>query len=462
MLSPILIISDSKRYQALFMALNDLGIRAEQVLPGNLGVLAGTRQTYSAIVLDWSLPGLKRTEILKQIQKVWPELPVLALGSGATSLPRSKGQNEHLIDYVLMTGNEKDDLKLLLESLRRVLPDLRTQVVAISDLLFIKTPNKKMGEILTLIDIMKDEPSSVLIQGETGTGKEVIAKLLHYSGRRHNAPFVAINCAAIPETLLESELFGHEKGSFTGATERRIGKFELAHNGTAFLDEIGDMPLHTQAKILRVLEAGEMERVGGHEKIKADVRIVVATNKKLLQQIGTGLFRQDLYYRINTFTINLPPLRERPEDVLPLAQHFLDIHAKKRGGLKKRLSPEAEQMLLIHDWPGNVRELRNAMERAIVLAAGSVIEPDAFPDEVREQLDRRPPLSDLAQPPAISGKTAAPILSLKELERKAIIDALSRLDNNATKAAKHLSISKATLFRKLKEYGITRQSVMRQ
>lgn len=462
MLSPILIISDSNRYQAVFTAFNDLGIRAELALSGNLGLLVGTRKTYSAIVLDWSLSAPKRTEILKQIPKVWPGLPILAMGGGSSPFQGRKGQNDPLIDYLSMTGNEKDDLKLMFDSLRRLLPDLRTQVVAISDLLFIKTPNKKMGEILTLIDIMKDESSSVLIQGETGTGKEVIAKLLHYSGRRHNAPFVAINCAAIPETLLESELFGHEKGSFTGATERRIGKFELAHNGTAFLDEIGDMPLHTQAKILRVLEAGEMERVGGHEKIKVDVRIVAATNKKILQQIGKGLFRQDLYYRINTFTINLPPLRERPEDVLPLAQHFLDIHAKKRGGPKKRLSPEAEQMLLNHDWPGNVRELRNAMERAVVLAAGSVIEPDAFPDEVREKLDRRSPVSDLAQPAAISGKATAPILSLKELERKAIIDALSRLDNNATKAAKHLSISKATLFRKLKEYGITRQAMVRQ
>jgi DNA-binding NtrC family response regulator len=461
MLSPILLISESTRYQPLFIALNDLGIRAELATCVNLGLLSETKKSFAAIVMDWGFPGPKRAEALRQIHKAWPDLHVISLAYGESAAPRRTAQSGNRVEHLAMTGNEKEDLILLLEALRRILPDLRTQVVTLSDLFFIKTPSTKMGEILSLIDIMKDESSSVLIQGETGTGKEVIARLLHYSGRRHAAPFVAINCAAIPETLLESELFGHEKGSFTGAIERRIGKFELAHNGTAFLDEIGDMPLHTQAKILRVLETGEIERVGGHEKIKVDVRIVAATNKKLFQQIDKGLFRQDLYYRINTFTINLPPLRERPEDVLPLAQHFLDMHARRRGGPTKRLSPEAEQLVLKHDWPGNVRELRNAMERAMVLAAGSEIGPEVFPDEIREKIDRppRPAAPVESRGPVETG--TAPILPLEELEKRAILDALSRLDHNATRAAKHLSISKATLFRKLKQYGIVRRSAMR-
>ncbi|MBI2358413.1 MAG: sigma-54-dependent Fis family transcriptional regulator [Deltaproteobacteria bacterium] len=461
MLRPILLISESTRYQPLFVALNDLGIRAELASCVNLGPLTETKKSFAAIVIDWGLPAAKRAEALRQIYKAWPDLQVISLGYGDSATARRTAQSGNHVEHLAMTGNEKEDLILLLEELRRILPDLRTQVVTLSDLFFIKTPSRKMVEILSLIDIMKDESSSVLIQGETGTGKEVIARLLHYSGRRHAAPFVAINCAAIPETLLESELFGHEKGSFTGAFERRIGKFELAHNGAVLLDEIGDMPLHTQAKILRVLESGEIERVGGHEKIKVDVRIVAATNKKLFQQIDKGLFRQDLYYRINTFTINLPPLRERLEDVLPLAKHFIDLHARRRGGPPKRLSPEAEQLLLKHDWPGNVRELRNAMERAMVLAAGNEIGAEVFPDEIREKFDRPPRPAAALESPGPAPMSAAPILPLEEVEKRAILDALSLLNNNATKAAKHLSISKATLFRKLKQYGFVRRTAMR-
>jgi DNA-binding NtrC family response regulator len=460
MLSPILIISESAQYHPLFFALKDLGIPSEIVSGANLDPLSEARKSFAAIVMEWGPTGAKHLETMRRIQKVWPDLPVIALSQHEATLPRAKIHGDRVAQYLAMTGNEKEDLTRLLEGLRRLVPDLRTPVVTLSDLFFIKTPGRKMGEILSLVDIMKDESSSVLIQGETGTGKEVIARLLHYSGRRHATPFVAINCAAIPETLLESELFGHEKGSFTGAMERRIGKFELAHNGTAFLDEIGDMPLPTQAKILRVLETGEIERVGGHEKIKVDLRIVAATNKKLFQQIDRGLFRQDLYYRINTFTINLPPLRERPEDILPLAEHFLDMLAQKRGGAKKRLSAPAEQLVLQHNWPGNVRELRNAMERAIVLTAGDEIGLDVFPDEIREKRDGavKPTVPLSTGQPVERPKTA--IIPLEEVEKRAILDALLLLDNNATKAAKHLNISKATLFRKLKEYGITRTSAL--
>lgn len=457
MLTLILTIGDSKRYKPLFTALSDVGIKVEQVSFANVALLPEAMQSYSAVVVDWDLSPSNRMEILNRIQKIRLNLPVIALGSSLEPDFGSRGQKRKTIDYLVMTGDEKEDLARLLEALKRFLPELRARVLGLRDLLLITTPNEKMKEVLTLVDIIKDEPSSVLIQGENGTGKEVIARLLHFSGRRHVGPFVAINCAAIPETLLESELFGHERGSFTGATERRIGKFELAHNGTIFLDEIGDMPLNTQAKILRVLETGEIERVGGHEKIPVDIRIIAATNKDLLQQIEMGYFRQDLYYRINTFTLSIPPLRERKEDVLPFARHFLDIYARsRRGGIKKRLSRAAEQLLLDHSWPGNVRELRNAMERAVVLAAGNSIEPEVLPEEIR---DRREPsaVSVDPQPSLASVSTQSPIVPLKELERKAINEALSQLGNNASRAAKHLGISKATLFRKLKKYGFSRQ-----
>ncbi|MEK7378787.1 MAG: sigma 54-interacting transcriptional regulator, partial [Candidatus Binatota bacterium] len=224
---------------------------------------------------------------------------------------------------------------------------------------------------------------------------------------------------------------------------------------TSFLDEIGDMPLNTQVKILRALETGEIERVGGHEKIPVDLRIVASTNKSLLQEIDKGNFRRDLYFRINTFTLNLPPLRERKEDILPLAQHFLDLHTARRGTEKKRLSRLSEPLLLNHDWPGNVRELRNAMERAVVLAAGSVVEPEVLPEEIRNNKGR--PMAFLEIPQYPRAEELTPITPLRELERVAIIEALSRLGSNVTKTAKQLGISKATLFRKLKQYGISRQ-----
>ena len=271
-----------------------------------------------------------------------------------------------------------------------------------------------------MLDIIKDESGSVLIQGENGTGKEVIAWLLHYSGRGHTAPFVAINCAAIPETLLESELFGHEKGSFTGATERRVGKFELANKGTAFLDEIGDMPVNTQAKILRVLETGEIERVGGHNKIPVELRIVAATNQNIHEKIEQGQFRQDLFFRINTFTLVLPPLRERQEDLISLAQHFLDlIGARRGGGPRKCLSHSAQQLLLKYNWPGNVRELRNVMERAAVLTESNLIGPEALPEEI---LAKGNPLSlppHDSQPFSASVRNGSGIVPLKDLEKSA-------------------------------------------
>ncbi|MBI4491137.1 MAG: sigma-54-dependent Fis family transcriptional regulator [Deltaproteobacteria bacterium] len=461
MLSQILIVGSSTRYRPLFAALRDQGIKAEQVPTANEALMALTLKSYSAVIIDWDLPFLGRLEALEQIFKMRPNLPVVALGNGSVAPSRSYSKSGMVMEHLTISGDTEIDMVRLLGSLRQLVPELGTRVSPGRELLWIETHNKKMKEVLSLVDIIKDEPGSVLIQGENGTGKEVIAWLLHYSGRRHTTPFVAINCAAIPETLLESELFGHEKGSFTGAAEKRIGKFELAHKGTAFLDEIGDMPMNTQAKILRALETGMIERVGGHEKIPVDLRIVAASNQNLVEQIEKGSFRQDLYYRINTFTLSLPALRDRREDLPALAQHFLDlIVARRGGGSRKVLSRSAERMLLGHDWPGNVRELRNAMERAAVLTAGGVIEAEVLPEDVRGKRDHAIGPMEQPQRAIALERSQSPIVSLEELERKAILEALSQLRNNATEAAKRLGISKATLYRKLKRYGISRQVVV--
>ena len=467
MLNPILIIGASKRYVPLFSALKDLGIETEQVPSPSEALATLCAKPYGAVLMecDHGLPsGMDTAE---KIHKTRPNIPVVALGSGPdTRNEEDLNGHQDLMDYLPMTGVENIDLARLLTSLKRVIPELRTKVLPGRDLLWMKTANEKMKKIIALVDIIKDETGSVLIQGENGTGKEVIAWLLHYSGRMHMAPFVAINCAAIPETLLESELFGHERGAFTGATDKRIGKFELAHKGTAFLDEIGDMPTHTQAKILRVLETGVIERVGGHKKIPVKLRIVAATNQKILEKIELGQFRQDLFYRINTFTLQLPPLRERTEDLADLAQHFLDlVGARRGGGPRKRLSAEAGKLLLAYDWPGNVRELRNVMERAAVLTAATMIGIEALPEEVVSKPNENgvpPQPFESATPaptPSPSG-TPGQIVPLKELERRAIVEALTQVGYNATQTAKQLGISKATLYRKLKEYRISRRLIL--
>ncbi|HEX9880454.1 MAG TPA: sigma-54 dependent transcriptional regulator [Candidatus Binatia bacterium] len=469
MLNPILIIGGSKRYVPLFSALKDLGIETEQIPSASDALTTLETKSYGAVLMEWDFSQTDSLETVEKIRKSMPHLPVVALGSGPEIHDDKAARSKELMDYLPMTGVENVDLARLLTSLKQAVPELREQVLPGRDLLCMKTNNEKMKKILALVDIIKDESGSVLIQGENGTGKEVIAWLLHYSGRIHANPFVAINCAAIPETLLESELFGHEKGSFTGATEKRIGKFELAHKGTAFLDEIGDMPINTQAKILRVLETGVIERVGGHKKIPVKLRIVAATNHKILDKIDKGEFRQDLYYRINTFTLHLPPLRERKEDLLALAQHFLDlVGARRGGGPRKRISREAEQILLAYDWPGNVRELRNVMERAAVLTANTQVGPEALPDELLQRPRQGPcvlpqqPFESVMVPTHSNGDSSSPspIIPLKELERKAIIDALSQVGYNATQTAKQLGISKATLYRKLKEYRISRRLIL--
>lgn len=282
--------------------------------------------------------------------------------------------------------------------------------------------------------------TTILIQGESGTGKEVLARFIHRSGDRRDAPFVAVNCAALPENLLESELFGHEKGAFTGAASRKKGKFELADGGTLLLDEISEMPLSLQAKLLRVLQEREIDRVGGQFAVPVDVRVIATTNRELEEETKRGNFRLDLYYRLNVVPLALPPLRERREDILPLASHFLEKHGRANGERPKRLSKEAGELLKGGDWTGNVRELENLMERASLLVESDSIHSEDLLDVGFQGGARRDSGED------------SPDLSLKEMEKKMIIRALQDQDGNRTHAAKVLGISVRTLRNKLHEY----------
>jgi len=286
------------------------------------------------------------------------------------------------------------------------------------------------------------QPTTVLLTGESGTGKEVIARFIHRRSGRPEGLFVAVNCAALTETLLESELFGHEKGAFTGATQSKRGRFELAQGGTLFLDEIGEMSFNLQSKLLRVLQEQQFERVGGTQTITVDVRVIAATNQNLTQAIQNKTFREDLFYRLSVFPIHLPPLRERREDIIPLAEYFV---AKLKGRMdshQKKISPAAAEKLYSHNWPGNIRELQNSIERALIVSQSDLLESGDFLFQGETQEMERP-----MQP-----------VSLGELEKEAILSALERNQGDRKKTAEELGISLRTLQYRLKEYGLTSKS----
>ena len=299
-----------------------------------------------------------------------------------------------------------------------------------------------MKEVYRLIEQVADSNATVLIRGESGTGKDLVAHAIHYNSTRANKPFVKINCTALPETLLESELFGHEKGAFTGATERKVGRFEKANGGTIFLDEIGDFSINLQAKLLRVIQFKEFERLGGSETIKANVRIVVATNKNLEEQIKEKLFREDLYYRINVFPIYLPPLRERKDDIMLLADYFLEQFSKENNKRITRISTPAIEMLTSYHWPGNIRELENCIERAVLLCNDDVVRSEHLP----------PSLQMIKKSDAPLGRSLTEIIENKE--RELIIDSLKKCGGQQIKAAKELGLTERILGYKIKKYGI--------
>jgi two-component system response regulator HydG len=302
-----------------------------------------------------------------------------------------------------------------------------------------------MTKLLETVAQVAPSEATVLITGESGTGKEMIAGAIHFNSPRKDGPFVRINCAAIPETLLESELFGHEKGAFTGAYRKKEGRFRQAHGGSFFLDEISEMSLAMQVKLLRVLQEREITRVGGEEVIKVDVRIIAATNKDLLEEMEAGRFREDLYYRLNVVTLNMPPLRERREDIPLLAQHFLEIFSEKNRKQIKGFTPQAMDRLLKYDWPGNVRELMNGAERAVVLSRSEYLDEEELPIILR----------DVPSSGEILAKDAIPVdMPLDEVEKATVLKTLELTGGNKSEAARRLGITRRTLHKKLKNYGV--------
>jgi two-component system response regulator HydG len=392
-------------------------------------------------------------EALKQIKVYNPTIPVIimtaysSVGSAVEAI--KAGAYDYLIkpldfEVLKLTIARAGEHAGLREENRALKEHLRTDY-DIANIIGRSLPMKKLVEMMAMI---APSDATVLITGDSGTGKELIARSLHYNSPRRGKPLTVVNCAAITETLLESELFGHEKGAFTGADRRREGRFMQADHSSIFLDEIGETSSTMQAKLLRVLQEKEIQRVGGEETLKVDVRIIAATNRELEKDVAEGRFREDLFYRLNVMPLNVPPLKERREDIPLLAQHFLKTFAEKNRKTIKGFVPLAMDMLVNHDWPGNVRELKNAIERAVILATGEHITENQMPLNITEQYGER-----AMRQPAEAGLLDG-THSLEDIEKEAILSALTASKGNKAEAARRLGITRKTLHNKLKGYDL--------
>lgn len=417
--------------------------------------LAALDEGPDLVILDIMLPGMSGVDALREMKSRLPHLPVIMLsaqGQIEVAVETLKlGAVDYFpktIDIVKLQNAVRNALEL--GTLRREVDELREAVASPTRFASIITSDSAMDPVLRLLEKASRSDISVLVNGESGTGKEVVARALHEYGARKDGPFVAVNCAAIPKDLLESEMFGHERGSFTGAMTRKIGKFEQANGGTLFLDEIGEMDFALQSKLLRAIQERRFERVGGSETLIADARIVSATNKDLLKGARDGNFREDLYYRLASFPIHLPPLRERRSDVLLLAEHFLGVYAKREGRAAPKIDRRALKMLHDYPWPGNVRELQSAVERAVLLIDGDTITPDDLPMAVQAYADG----ADVNIPLPSIFDAVNEILPMETLKEQAVRHSLKVTSNNVLEAARRLKVSRSTMYEMMKRYEI--------
>jgi DNA-binding NtrC family response regulator len=446
---PVLVVDQKpESRKALFEALTRVNHAVALAENGEEALEKFQAHSFDLVIADINIPRLDGLELLRRIKQISSQTPVIVTTDSPTVDNAVEAMREGAFDFILKPYSTD----LIEETVDRALgmapssstashlngghsPDCGRPLI---------TQDPKMHELLKMGKSVAPSKATVLVQGESGTGKELLARFIHQTSNRNKGPFVAINCASLPEGLLESELFGHEKGSFTGASVRKIGKFELAHQGTILLDEISEMALALQAKLLRVLQEGEIDRVGGKKPISINVRVIATTNRELKARIEEGLFRQDLYYRLNVIPLRIPALKDRPGDIPLLIEHFLEKFSRENGRKEKHLSANAFNHLRGMEWPGNVRELENIIARGILLAEGVIIElKDLFLDE------SLPASAETVYDSRIrSGQT----MTIREMERELIQQALVETDGNRTHAAKILGISVRTLRNKLTEY----------
>jgi two-component system response regulator HydG len=448
----ILVVDDDRAHRTMLRTLlGGWGYEIEEADDGARAIEKVHEKSYDLVLMDVRMVEVSGLEALPDLKKFNPAIPVIIMTAYSSVETAVEALKKGAYDY-LGKPLDFDELRLAIERamdhsrLKEENRALKESLGLGFDTGDIIGQSSAMLELLETVALVAPTEATVLITGESGTGKELIASAVHLNSPRRERPFIKLNCAAITETLLESELFGHEKGSFTGADRRKEGRFRLAHGGSIFLDEISEMSVAMQAKLLRVLQDKEIQRVGGEEVLKVDVRVMAASNRDLKEEIEAGRFREDLFYRLNVVTLSVPTLRERREDIPLLAQHFLETFAEKNLKPIKGFTPHAMDSLVRYNWPGNVRELMNALERSVILCRGDYISEVDFPFSVREAAEQEPDGLTAAQLPAD--------LPLEEVEKVTILKTLESAGGNKSETARRLGITRRTLHKKLKKYGV--------
>jgi two-component system, NtrC family, response regulator len=445
--SLLLIDDDDSLRRVLEFGLAEAGHNVRTAASGEEGLQLLEKNSFDAVITDITMPGMSGMEVLRTIRGKDADLPVILITAYGTIESAVEAMKEGAFDYVTKPVS-RDELRLTIDKalklrkLERENAELRAEVTDRYRFGSIVGSSEKIREVLDLAGRVAPSNATVLITGERGTGKELLAKGLHFNSPRAGGPFIAVNCAAIPETLIESELFGHAKGSFTGAVRDKAGKFELADGGTILLDEIGDLRVDLQAKILRVLQERVVDRVGDSRPVPVDVRVIASTNRDIEHEIREGRFREDLYDRINVVALRMPPLRERRDDIPLLADHFLRKFNTDPGVVIDR---EAMQALLSYGWPGNVRELESVIERASVLRRAAAITRAELPDKL---LKEKGGVEDIILNLPDEG------ISLEDLEKNLLVKALEKHKGNQTRAAEYLGITRPTLIYRMEKYGL--------
>ena len=441
----ILVVDDeSNARNALAEILKEEGYSVETAADGFKGLSRFTDFGPDIVLTDLKMPGMDGVQLLKKVKEAEPGLPVIVMTAFGAVDTAVQAMRAGAVDYLTKPINA-DELLLVVERsleqsrLRREALELRNQLSERYRFDTVIGSSPKMQQVFKVVAQVAPSRATVLLTGESGTGKELVAAAIHHRSTRSGAAFVKLHCAALAESLLESELFGHERGAFTGAERRREGRFEQANGGTLFLDEIGEISPATQVKLLRVLQEHEFERVGGNQTLQVDTRLIAATNRDLREMVADGRFREDLFYRLNVINIHLPALRERPSDIPALATHFLRRFAEENAKKVDNVSDAALARLVGYSWPGNVRELENVIERAVVLAENGVVEPIHLPPEVLPQSE--------------GGEPIIPGSSMADIERYAILTTLEAQGGSTSKAADVLGISVRKIQYKLQEYG---------
>jgi two-component system NtrC family response regulator len=447
----ILIVDDEDAQRSILKGyLEKKGYKIFSASSGTEGIKAVQNNLIDIVLSDFKMPDKTGLEVLEQVKKINPEISFVILTAYGTIEDAVKAMRLGAFDYISKPV-DLDELDLMIEriiehkNLKSEIQILKNQLKEKFKIDSFISHSAKMEEVLSVAARAADSKATILITGESGTGKEVLAKSIHYVSPRKEKAFVAVNIPALPETLLESELFGHEKGAFTGADKAKKGRFELADGGTIFLDEIGDIPINLQVKLLRVLQEHQIERVGSTENIDIDVRIIAATHQNLEEKIKDGSFREDLYYRLNIVSLHIPPLRERKEDILPLIEYFAEKYSKENNRDKLALSKETVDSLIKYNFPGNVRELENIIERAVVLCRSEAITLNDLPNVVKGFKAEK-------EIPQIEAGSL--IEQVEELEKKLIFDALSSANGNQSQAGRMLGLTERNLRYKMQKYGI--------